>query len=375
MEQTRIYRFNNSTVTVGFGDITEAKTEVIVSSDDFGVRMRPNPNGNSLSYTIRQKGGDEIMYDAQKKTPANLGDVVVSTAGKLNYKYIFHCITIESDAVKGIEGDLSELSKTIVEKSVERCFQLMPLLNIKSIAFPAVGAGFAHLPLDGVSKTMAQAMAKHLSHTSKAYHVEVCLFSSHEDRAFRFLSFFEDFAAEQLALKKKEEQHSLENENEINENMKSVHVDIKKLRKDMQKDIFISYSHQDKDTALLICKYLDKEGLQYWIDSEGIFVGENYMAAIESGIKHCKMLIYLSSKNANSSKYVQKEVKYAIEKEKQVFPVRLDNTEYPEGFELDLIYVQSVDASTNFPNAMKQLIIGIRHYMDQMKVQTNQKLD
>ena len=84
----RKYQFNNSSITIIFGDITESVADVIVSSDDTGISM-----GGGVSKSLLSKGGEFIQRDAQRKLPATVGDVIVSTAGNLeNQKYIFHCL-------------------------------------------------------------------------------------------------------------------------------------------------------------------------------------------------------------------------------------------------------------------------------------------
>lgn len=71
----------------------KSESEVIVSSDDTGISM-----GGCISGCILKTGGEAIRQDAQKKLPAQLGDVVVSTAGTLEHqKFIFHCLTIDYD--------------------------------------------------------------------------------------------------------------------------------------------------------------------------------------------------------------------------------------------------------------------------------------
>ncbi|MEM1123622.1 MAG: macro domain-containing protein, partial [Bacteroidota bacterium] len=85
----RAYKFGKSTLIIKFGDITESQDEVIVSSDDYYLSM-----GGGVSAAILKKGGNEISLDALKKVPANIGDVVITTAGRLPAKFIFHAITI-----------------------------------------------------------------------------------------------------------------------------------------------------------------------------------------------------------------------------------------------------------------------------------------
>ena len=66
--KSRKYQFNNSIVTVKFGDITKSRAEVIVSSDDTDISM-----GGGVSMAIRKSGGEAIMKDAQKNIEFLMG--------------------------------------------------------------------------------------------------------------------------------------------------------------------------------------------------------------------------------------------------------------------------------------------------------------
>ena len=91
---SRQYTFNKSTLTVKFDNILDTQAEVIVSSDDCYVTM-----GGGVSRAILHTGGEVIIKDAQKMVPIPLGDVLVTTAGKLEHqKYVFHCIMIDKNA-------------------------------------------------------------------------------------------------------------------------------------------------------------------------------------------------------------------------------------------------------------------------------------
>ena len=107
----RDYQFGNCTLTLEFGDITSSQADVIVSSDDYMLTMR-----GGVSAAIRRVGGEAVMIDAAKKTPANLGDVIVTTAGNLHAAYVFHAITI------GPHGR-AEDPKSVLKKTMQRCFE------------------------------------------------------------------------------------------------------------------------------------------------------------------------------------------------------------------------------------------------------------
>ena len=80
--KSRSYKFNNSEVKIIFGNILDSLASVIVSSDDSEISM-----GGGVSGSILEAGGQVVQDDAQRKLPVDLGDVVVSTSGNLQYQY------------------------------------------------------------------------------------------------------------------------------------------------------------------------------------------------------------------------------------------------------------------------------------------------
>src|SRR5207253_30332 len=88
----RTYSVGKSTITVRFDDITTSRAEVPVSSDDTELTM-----GGGVSAAIARAAGAHLAVEARAKlVPARTGDVVVTQAGNLSAKYIFHIITMEA---------------------------------------------------------------------------------------------------------------------------------------------------------------------------------------------------------------------------------------------------------------------------------------
>ena len=117
------YEFGKSQLAFEFGDIVTSDAQVIVSSDDAFLSM-----AGGVSAAIRVAAGDEIVLDAVKKIPAQLGGVVVTTAGRLSAQYVFHAITRSSDErANPID---------VLRSSTLRCMQLVDVLQVQSIAFP-----------------------------------------------------------------------------------------------------------------------------------------------------------------------------------------------------------------------------------------------
>ena len=180
----RTYQFGKSRLTIEFGDITTSNAEAIVSSDDSYISM-----GGGVSAGILRVGGQEIIIDAAKKVPAKVGDVIVTTAGRLRAQYIFHTITI------GPESEDVETS-IVLRKAVSRCFDLLDALGLRSIAFPAIGAGAAGFRYEDVAVEMANIAATRLMASEHPLHVTLFLFDRFGlMQPMDFIQFFEEFHA------------------------------------------------------------------------------------------------------------------------------------------------------------------------------------
>jgi O-acetyl-ADP-ribose deacetylase (regulator of RNase III) len=89
MVSERSYILGPSRLSLRFGDLLTSPAEVLVSSDDYHLTM-----GGGVSAAIRAAAGSGLLVDAQKSIPRRLGDVVVTSAGLLTARYVFHVITI-----------------------------------------------------------------------------------------------------------------------------------------------------------------------------------------------------------------------------------------------------------------------------------------
>lgn len=199
---TRKYVIGNSSISIIFGDITKSTSEVIVSSDDYMLSM-----GGGVSRSIRNAGGSQVWNDARKMIPTTLGDVVITSAGDLDAKYIFHAITIGNTRLDTSMGrydgqavsrdDALTLSpSTIARVTTHRVIHLMEQLGCTSVAFPAIGAGAARIPYDVVAREMASSLATTLLDSHLRLDIELYLFDRFSKMTeLDFIVFFEEFAA------------------------------------------------------------------------------------------------------------------------------------------------------------------------------------
>ena len=95
------------------------------------------------------------------------------------------------------------------------------------------------------------------------------------------------------------------------------------------KKIFFSYSRTDADFALKLALDLKKEGFDVWIDQEDIRAGSEWDLEIEKALATCDCLLFIQSEKSVASSNVLDEVYYALEQNKRVIPVLIDNCKTP----------------------------------------------
>ena len=192
----KIYKFGNSKLILRFGDITKSNSQVIVSSDDYYLSM-----GGGVSSSILKAGGNEIALDAAKKVPAKLGDVVLTTAGRLNSKFVFHIITIGEP--------LSNISpKDVIRLATIKCLDLLNSLSLDSISFPALGTGIAGFKHEDVAVEMAETISKYLTNTPSQIEVVIFLFDSYGNmKPMDYIVFFDAFSSRMPQISEKEIKH------------------------------------------------------------------------------------------------------------------------------------------------------------------------
>lgn len=330
MSKHREYRFNNSLLIIKLGDIIETTTDVLVNSDDY---MLPMIDG--LSGYVLEKGGPEIKSDAIKKLPADLGEVVVTTAGHLPHKFIFHCVTVSPNsqfklsANHSIEQMRVEMEEYTIRHCMTKCFRLLSVLDLESIAIPCIGVGRHEFSFERVGRIMSEVISEFLLKTNKSYRVELCLYKIPKKyEIMDYVAFCDQFALRVPTQKNS----SLE--------VKNDEQPITPKDKDGVAangyDVFISYSHKDRAVAEFICTILDRHNISHWIDHEGVHHGNDFKEEIVNAIISSKIMIFISSSSSNNSRHTIKEVSIAEKNNKIIIPIRIDDSSYNKSLEYDL---------------------------------------
>jgi hypothetical protein len=106
--------------------------------------------------------------------------------------------------------------------------------------------------------------------------------------------------------------------------------------------VFVSYSHTDRLKVYPIIDYLNKTGINIWYD-EGIPVGEDWKSSIVDNLERCSAFLVFISPHIIDSEYVQKEISFALKKQKPFYGVNLKETKLPSKMEFELGDIQIME--------------------------------
>lgn len=125
------------------GDITSIDADAIVNAANNHLWM-----GAGVAGAIKRAGGNEIEAEAINKGPISVGDVITTSAGKLKVKYIIHAAVMGQNLRTDAEK-IRQATKNSLLKADE--------LNLKSIAFPALGTGVGGFSIENCAQIMIDA--------------------------------------------------------------------------------------------------------------------------------------------------------------------------------------------------------------------------
>ena len=112
----------------------------------------------------------------------------------------------------------------------------------------------------------------------------------------------------------------------------------------MAKDVFISYSHIDAETADAVCEKLEQNGIECWIAPRNIGPGDEWASAIMDALNECKIVLLIFSKASNASVQVLREIDKAVSLKKIIIPYRIEDLKPTDAMDYYLSTVSFQDA-------------------------------
>ena len=131
------------------GDITELSVDAIANAANSDLWM-----GSGVAGAIKSKGGQQIEDEALSMGPIRPGEAVMTTAGALPSKYVIHCAGMPP-------GGRATYWKVMA--SVQAALSIASDHNLRSVAFPAIGAGVGGLS----EEQSAKAIVEGITHYAK----------------------------------------------------------------------------------------------------------------------------------------------------------------------------------------------------------------
>jgi eukaryotic-like serine/threonine-protein kinase len=154
-----VYEFSGERVLkVLVGDMIEQWVDAVVSSEDGHLTMgETNPDARGVAAALRRAAGPEYVAEARRFIPVRPGRVLVTTAGQLPARFVFHGITLEGPVEKRICP-----SRDLIAEILSACFYHADSLNVCTMAFPLLGTGTGGFSPDVCLDTMFRYLARML---------------------------------------------------------------------------------------------------------------------------------------------------------------------------------------------------------------------
>ncbi len=124
----------------------------------------------------------------------------------------------------------------------------------------------------------------------------------------------------------------------------------------MEREIFISYSRNDKAVVLPYVKQISEAvGRNCWIDLKGIESGVEFEEVIIKAIDECQVVLFMLSDSSLRSKWTKREVIYAEDEGKRIVPVLVDGERLRGWFKFHFGNVDFIDIRSE---EQKQKLVG-----------------
>ncbi|MGE8708863.1 O-acetyl-ADP-ribose deacetylase [Leptospira interrogans] len=135
-------------------DITQLEVDAIVNAANSSLL-----GGGGVDGAIHRAGGPEILEECykirEKQRECKVGEAVITTAGRLNAKFIIHTVgPIWSGGNKNEDELLSNAYKNSLLLAKNH--------SLKTIAFPNISTGIYHFPKERAAKIAIQSVTKFL---------------------------------------------------------------------------------------------------------------------------------------------------------------------------------------------------------------------
>ena len=161
---------HGTVIRLSRADITELEVDAFVFYAQTDLAL-----GSGFGGMITVRGGASIQKELDEMSPVAELEAVVSGAGKLKAEHIIHSV-----GPKFREDDIEAKLGT----TMENCLLKAEETGIKTLAFPAMGAGYYGIPAPVSATVMLSVLESHLSGETGLEEVTICVLDGPQFQAF-----------------------------------------------------------------------------------------------------------------------------------------------------------------------------------------------
>ncbi len=169
-------RFGIHLLELSQGDITRQAVDAVVNAANSSLA-----GGGGVDGAIHHVGGPTLMEETQRRYPLGCptGDAVVTAAGKLPCRFVFHAV---GPIWRGGHHGEPDLLRSVYR----RCLELARQHGCSSVAFPAISTGAYGYPLDLAAEHALNEIRAYLVQSAEppALRVKMVLFDAGAYAAF-----------------------------------------------------------------------------------------------------------------------------------------------------------------------------------------------
>jgi len=144
------------------GDLTEADADAIVNAANNDLLL-----GGGVAGAIRVKGGSSIQQECDQLGPIALGEAAITSAGRLRARHVIHAASMRLG---------ESTSQTNLRAATRNSLRRADENSLKTIAFPAIGAGIAGFPIERCAEVMLAEVRAHLGGPTTLERIDFVLF-------------------------------------------------------------------------------------------------------------------------------------------------------------------------------------------------------
>lgn len=164
------WRTGAVTVTMLEGDLTAQDVDAIVNAANNDLVL-----GGGVAGAIARRGGPSIQAECRAIGTIAIGEAAITGGGNLPARYVVHAASMRLGGRTTAES---------LHDATRRSLELAREKGLHSIAFPAVGTGIAHFPLEDCARIMLEQVIAHAAAPGTLTEVRFVLFGEVARAAF-----------------------------------------------------------------------------------------------------------------------------------------------------------------------------------------------